>query len=63
MKNIRENKPKTDYSKLIKYYKRKLIDYGAMRELKNSYISEGKWNSRDVPFRSKMKRKGQTSEY
>ena len=42
MKNIRENKPKTDYSKLIKYYKRKLIDYGAMRELKNSYISEGR---------------------
>lgn len=25
---------KTDYSKIIKYYKRKLIDYGAMRELK-----------------------------
>ena len=62
MKNIRENKPKTDYSKLIKYYKRKLIDYGAMRELKSSYISEGKWNGRDVPNRSKMERKGQTSE-
>ena len=62
MKNIHENKPKTDYSKLIKYYKRKLIDYGAMRELKNSYISEGKWNGRDVPNRSKMERKGQTSE-
>ena len=28
---------KTDYSKIIKYYKRKLVDYGAMRELKNSY--------------------------
>lgn len=27
---------KTDYSKIIKYYKRKLVDYGAMRELKNS---------------------------
>ena len=34
---------KTDYSKIIKYYKRKLIDYGAMRELKNSYKSEGKY--------------------
>ena len=27
------SKEKYDYSKLIKYYKRKLIDYGAMREL------------------------------
>lgn len=27
---------KTDYSKIIKYYKRKLVDYGAMRQLKNS---------------------------
>ena len=25
---------KTDYSRLIKYYKRKLVDYGVMRELK-----------------------------
>lgn len=32
---------KTDYTKLLKYYKRKLIDYGAMRELKNSYKSKG----------------------
>ena len=32
---------KTDYSKIIKYYKRKLIDYGAMKELKNSYKSDG----------------------
>ncbi len=62
MKDIHGKKPKTDYSKLIKYYKRKLIDYGAMKELKNSYISEGKWNVRDVPNRSKMERKGQTLE-
>ena len=27
---------KTDYSKIIKYYKRKLVDYGAMRQLSNS---------------------------
>ena len=27
---------KIDYSKILKYYKRKLVDYGAMRELKNS---------------------------
>ena len=37
------DKGKTDYSKLIKYYKRKLVDYGALRELKNSYCSEGKY--------------------
>ena len=34
---------KTDYTKLIKYYKRKLVDYGAMKEVKNSYKSEGKY--------------------
>ena len=43
MKKINQDNIKTDYSKLIKYYKRKLIDYEAMRELKNSYISEGKY--------------------
>ena len=32
---------KTDYSKIIKYYKRKLIDYGAMKELKNSCKTDG----------------------
>ena len=41
IKNL--NNSKVDYSKLMKYYKRKLIDYGAMRELKNSYKSEGKY--------------------
>ncbi len=34
---------KIDYSKIIKYYKRKLVDYGAMKELKNSYKSQGKY--------------------
>ena len=34
---------KIDYSKIITYYKRKLIDYGAIRELKNQYKSEGKY--------------------
>ena len=37
------NKGKTDYSKIIKYYKRKLIDYGALRELKNTYKSKGRY--------------------
>ena len=43
MKKIKEENSKTDYSRLITYYKRKLIDYGAMRELKNAYISQGKY--------------------
>ena len=30
---IRIKDAKTDYSKLVKYYKRKLVDYGVMREL------------------------------
>ncbi len=37
------DKEKIDYSKILKYYKRKLVDYGAMRELKNSCKSEGKY--------------------
>ncbi len=37
------DKGKTDYSKLLKYYKRKLVDYGVLRELRNSYTSEGKY--------------------
>ena len=41
MKKISSSK--TDYSKIIKYYKRKLVDYNAMKELKNSYKSEGKY--------------------
>lgn len=34
---------KVDYSKIITYYKRKLVDYGAIRELKNQYKSVGKY--------------------
>ena len=41
MKNL--NKGKTDYTKLLKYYKRKLVDYGVMRVIKNSYQSSGKY--------------------
>ena len=37
------NKGKTDYTKLFKYYKRKLVDYGAMRAISNTYKSEGKY--------------------
>ena len=35
-------KEKFDYTRLIKYYKRKLIDYGAMKEIKG-YTSIGKY--------------------
>ena len=41
MKKIENSK--VDYSKIITYYKRKLVDYGAIRELKNSYKSAGKY--------------------
>lgn len=34
---------KVDYSKLITYYRRKLVDYGAIRELRNQYKSSGKY--------------------
>ena len=34
---------KVDYSKLIKYYRRKLVDYGVIKELKNECKSEGKY--------------------
>ena len=43
MKQIREATEKIDYTKLIRSYKRKLIDCGAMRELKDAYISKGKY--------------------
>lgn len=36
-------KDKTDYSKILKYYKRKLVDYGVMKQIRNSYRSEGKY--------------------
>lgn len=37
------SKEKIDYSKLEKYYKRKLVDYNAMRQIKNSCKSKGKY--------------------
>ena len=41
MKKIENSK--IDYSKIVTYYKRKLVDYGAIRELKNVYKSVGKY--------------------
>ena len=37
------DKETIDYSKIVKYYKRKLVDYGAMKELKNSCKSQGQY--------------------
>ena len=41
MKKIQDSK--VDYSKIITYYKRKLVDYEAIKELKNTYKSVGKY--------------------
>ena len=41
MKKLREEK--TDYTKILRYYKRKLVDYGVMKQIKDSYKSEGKY--------------------
>ena len=43
-----------DYSRLIKYYKRKLMDYGVLRQLKNGYKSIGKYKG---TLNKKMKNK------
>ena len=37
------DKDKTDYSKIMKYYKRKLVDYDAIRTIKNQCKSGGKY--------------------
>ena len=42
LKKIRNEK--YDYTKLIKYYKRKLVDYGAMKEI-SGYKTEGEYTS------------------
>ena len=34
IKNVKGEK--TDYSRLIKYYKRKLVDYGVMKEIRKA---------------------------
>ena len=42
---------KTDYSKLEKYYKRKLVDYGAMREIRNFVTQNQKYKKHKVSAR------------
>jgi len=41
LKEVRKNELK--YEKIIKFYNKKLVELGAMRELKNSYISENNY--------------------
>lgn len=36
-------KEKIDYTQIVKYYKRKLVDYGAMKTIKSTYKSKGKY--------------------
>ena len=42
---------KTDYSKLEKYYKRKLVDYGAIREIRNFVTQNNKYKKHKVSAR------------
>lgn len=34
---------KTDFSRILTYYKRKLVDYGAIKQIKNSFCSKGNY--------------------
>ncbi len=44
-----------DYTRLIKYYKRKLVDYGEMRQLSNICTSKGKYTSKSNIIKNKIK--------
>ena len=46
MKKLHDTK--IDYSKIIKYYKRKLVDLGAMKQIQNSFKSQGKYTKNKV---------------
>ena len=46
LKAVRKNENK--YYKIIKFYKNKLVELGAMRELKNSFYSQGNYVGRKV---------------
>lgn len=37
---------KMDYSKIMTYYKRKLVDYGVMKQIKNSFQSNGNYKKK-----------------
>ena len=42
---------KTDYSRLIKYYKRKLVDYGVMKEIRDYKTEKGKYIKNKISTR------------
>ena len=39
---------KTDYSRLIKYYKRRLVDYGVMKEIRDFKTKDGKFKKEKI---------------
>lgn len=49
LKKIRNDK--TDYSRLIKYYKRKLVDYGVMKEIRDCQTKKGKYIKKKISTR------------
>lgn len=49
MKKLKDEK--TDYSKLVKYYKRKLVDYGAMKEIRTFTTEHQKYRRDKVSRR------------
>ena len=51
IKRVKEEK--TDYSRLVKYYKRKLVDYGVMKELKSHKTENQKYKRDKVSTRIK----------
>lgn len=42
------------YCRIVEFYKRKLVNFGVMRELKNSYISEGNYTKICIKEREKI---------
>ena len=46
LKQVSQNENK--YYKIIQYYKEKLVSFGAMKELKNTYKSEGNYIGRKI---------------
>lgn len=44
---------KTDYSRLVKYYKRKLVDYGVMRELRTYKTKDVKYKKHKISTKIK----------
>lgn len=50
---VKMQKEKTDYSNLIKYYKRKLIDYGVMKEIRAYKAEDKAYHRKDINVKIK----------